>query len=414
MIRHLLTAAVIATASAGTAAAQSTLETLGQMKTTGVKEITFIEQGGANADAIRETLDRINLPSGFKIELYAVVPDARHMAVGPQGIAVFVGTRKNDAWVVTDRNKDRVADEVKRFAQSLELALPNGPCFSKDGFLFIAEQNRVLMYPAAEFFYESPDVVAVPIVPQGKLIPVDEESYNHTARVCRIGPDDKLYITLGQPFNVPAPEKADLYERTGIGGIIRMNRDGSQREVYAYGVRNSVGMDFNPANGELWFTDNQVDGMGDNIPPGELNRQTAFGQHFGFPWYGGGSVRTNEYKGSEPPADNVMPAVEMDAHAADLGMTFYSGKMFPAQYRGGIFSAQHGSWNRTTPVGARVMVTFIDSDGTARIEPFAEGWIDENGEYLGRPVDVAQLRDGSLIVSDDLAGALYRIWYEGK
>jgi glucose/arabinose dehydrogenase len=412
MIRQLLAVAVLATASAGTAAAQSNLETLGQFKTTGVKEFTFVEQGGENAAAIRETLKAINLPSGFRIDLYAIVPDARHMAVGPQGIALFVGTRKSDAWVVTDRNKDRVADEVKRFAQSLDLTIPNGPCFSKDGFLFIAEQNRVLMYPAAEFFYESPDVVAVPIVPQGKLIPEDEESYNHTARVCRVGPDDKLYITLGQPFNVPAPEKADLYEKYGIGGIIRMNRDGSQREVYTYGVRNSVGMDFNPANGELWFTDNQVDGMGDDIPPGEINRQTAFGQHFGFPWYGGGSVRTNEYKGSEPPADIVFPAVETDAHAADLGMTFYTGKMFPAKYRGGIFSAQHGSWNRTTPVGARVMFTAVNEDGTVgETTVFADGWLNENGEYLGRPVDVAQLPDGSIVVSDDLAGAIYRISY---
>ncbi|MCI0681165.1 MAG: PQQ-dependent sugar dehydrogenase [Gemmataceae bacterium] len=412
MMKYLLAGAVVAVATAGAASAQSTLETLGQFKTTGVKEITFIEQGGENAAAIRETLKRVKLPAGFKIELYAIVPDARHMAVGPQGIAVFVGTRKNDAWVVTDRNKDRVADEVKRFAQSLELTIPNGPCFSKDGFLFIAEQNRVLMYPAAEFFYESPDVVAVPIVPQGQLIPADEESYNHTARVCRIGPDDKLYITIGQPFNVPAPEKAELYQKHGLGGIIRMNRDGSQREVYTYGVRNSVGMDFNPANGELWFNDNQVDGMGDNIPPGELNRQTAFGQHFGFPWYGGGSVRTNEYKDSEPPADIVFPAVEMEAHAADLGMTFYTGKMFPAKYRGGIFSAEHGSWNRTTPVGARVMFTSVNDDGTVgETMVFADGWIDENQEYLGRPVDIAQLRDGSLLVSDDLAGAIYRISY---
>ena len=416
MLRQLsgaaLLAALLSAGAAGSAAAQSNLETVGQMKTTGVKEFTFVEQGGTYAAAIRETLKRIQLPPGFKIELYAVVPDARHMAVGPQGVAVFVGTRKNDAWVVTDRNKDRVADEVKRFAQSLELTVPNGPCFSKDGFLYVAEQNRVIMYPAAEFFYEGPDMVAVPIVPQGKLIPVDEESYNHTARVCRIGPDDKLYISLGQPFNVFAPEKAELYDKTGIGGIIRMNRDGTGREVYTYGVRNSVGMDFNPANGELWFTDNQVDGMGDDIPPGELNRQTAFGQHFGFPWYGGGSVRTNEYKGSEPPADHVLPEVEMDAHAADLGMTFYSGKMFPAQYRGGIFSAQHGSWNRTTPIGARVMFTSVNDDGSVgETTVFADGWIDENGEYLGRPVDIAQLRDGSILVSDDLAGAIYRIYY---
>lgn len=402
-------AAMFATSGA---MAQSNLEKLGQFKTTGVKDFTVIEQGGTYADGIRKTLERITLPPGFKIELYAVVPDARHMAVGPQGIVTFVGTRKTDVWSVTDRNKDRVADEVKRFAPSIDFTIPNGPCFSKDGFLFIAEQNRVLVYPAAEFFYESPDVAAFEVVPQGQLIPVDEESYNHTARVCKIGPDGKLYISLGQPFNVSPPAKLALYNQVGIGGMIRLNTDGSGREVYTYGIRNSVGHDFNPANGELWFTDNQVDGMGDDIPPGEINRQTAMGQNFGFPWYGGGSTRTNEYKDDKPPADIVMPAVETIAHAADLGMMFYTGRMFPAQYRGGIFSAQHGSWNRTTPVGARVMFTSVNEDGSAGTTvPFAEGWIDENGEYLGRPVDVAPLRDGSILVSDDLAGALYRISY---
>ena len=415
MKRLLLCSAVaLGLATAGPAEAQTNLERLGQFRTTGVTEFEVIEQGGQNAEAIRRILERIDLPQGFKIDLYAVVPDARHIAVGPQGVVTFVGTRKTDVWAVTDRNKDRVADEVKRFAPSLDLMIPNGPCFSRDGFLFIAEQNRVLMYPAAEFFYESPDVVAVPIVPQGELIPVDEESFNHTARVCRIGPDDKLYISLGQPFNVSPPEKMELYDRTGIGGIIRMNRDGTDREVFSYGVRNSVGMDFNPNNGELWFTDNQVDGMGDLIPPGELNRQTEMGQHFGFPWYGGGGTRTNEYKGTEPPADLVFPVVEMDAHAADLGMTFYTGRQFPAMYRGGVFVAQHGSWNRTDPIGARVMFTAVNDDGSVgETKVFADGWLDEEtGEYLGRPVDVAQLQDGSILVSDDLVGAIYRISYE--
>ncbi|MCB2135514.1 MAG: PQQ-dependent sugar dehydrogenase [Rhodobacteraceae bacterium] len=410
-----LTATAVAALMAGAAFAQGALPDnlakLGAFKTTGVTEFTVIEQGGDYAEAIKATLKGISLPEGFKIELYAIVPDARHMAVGPQGIVTFVGTRKTEVWAVTDRNKDRVADEVKNFAPSLPKAIPNGPCFTDDGFLIIAEQNRVLLYPAAEFFYESPDVVAVPIVPGGELIPVDEESYNHTARVCDIGPDGKLYISLGQPFNVAPAEKLDLYRKVGIGGIIRMNIDGTGREVYTYGVRNSVGHDHDPVTGDLWFTDNQVDGMGDDIPPGELNHQTAAGQHFGHPWYGGGTVRTNEYASEEPPADIVMPAVEMTAHAADLGMHFYQGNMFPAKYKNAIFSAQHGSWNRTTPVGARVMVTFIDGDGNAASEPFAEGWIDANGEYLGRPVDVTELRDGSLLVSDDLAGAIYRISY---
>lgn len=412
VFRTLMLASAVFGGTAVLAHAQADLERLSSFKTTDNPQFTVIDQSGPNADAIRNTLERIDLPAGFKIELYAIVPDARHMAVGPQGIVTFVGTRKTEVWAVTDRDKDRVADEVKNFAPSLAKAIPNGPCFSKDGFLYLAEQNRVLLFPAAEFFYESPDVAAFAVVKQGELIPQEAESYNHTARVCRVGPDGKLYISLGQPLNVAAPEDLDRNTKWGIGGIIRLNTDGTGREVYTYGVRNSVGHDFHPVTGELWFTDNQVDGMGDDIPPGELNRQTAAGQHFGHPWYGGGDVRTNEYKNEEVPVEVVMPAVETIAHAADLGMTFYSGDMFPAKYRNAIFSAQHGSWNRTEPVGARVMVTFIDDEGNAKMEPFAEGWKDENGEYLGRPVDVAQLRDGSLLVSDDLAGALYRISYE--
>jgi glucose/arabinose dehydrogenase len=391
------------------------LEKLMSFQSTGTTEPKPIPQEGRRADAIRRNLEKVKLPQGFKIDLYALVPDARHMAVGPSTGVVFVGTRKNNVYVVTDRDKDRVADEVKQFAPSVDFKIPNGVCFSRDGLLYVAEQNRVLQFPAAEFFYEGPDVAAFVVTKQGDLIPPTEESYNHTARVCRIGPDNKLYIALGQPFNVPPKDKMDLYKRTGIGGIIRMDQDGKNREVYATGIRNSVGMDFNPADKSLWFTDNQVDGMGDDQPPGELNRATQMGQNFGFPYYGGGTVRTVEYKDDPVPAGVVNPQVEMTPHAADLGMTFYSGKMFPQTYQGGVFSAQHGSWNRTKPVGARVMFIPAKQDGTAA-EPqvFAEGWLTENGEYLGRPVDVAMLPDGSLLVSDDTAGAVYRISYEGR
>lgn len=408
--------AVIALSLSGLLKADDTLKKLGNFQTTGTTEFTVVDQKSSSADAIRKTLEKIKLPKGFRIELYALVPDARHMAVGPQGIVTFVGTRKTEVWAVTDRDKDRVADEVKNFAPSLAKAIPNGPCFSPEGVLYIAEQNRVLAYPAAEFFYESPDVVASEVIPGGELVPSQFESYNHTARVCDIGPDGKLYISLGQPYNVTPKEHLQVFEEEGIGGIIRVNQDGTEREVYTLGVRNSVGQDFHPKTGELWFTDNQVDGMGDDIPPGEINRQTAMGQHFGFPWYGGGGVRTNEYKDDEVPADTVMPVAETVAHAADLGMMFYTGSMFPGEYRSGIFSAQHGSWNRTEPVGARVMFTPVDAEGnvTGEPKPFAEGWLDQNGEYLGRPVDVAQLRDGSLLVSDDLAGAIYRISYGGS
>jgi glucose/arabinose dehydrogenase len=389
------------------------MEKLQGFRATGTGDIPLVPQGGAKAEAVKRNLAKVKLPQGFKIDLYALVPDARAIAVGPQGIVTFVGTRKSQVYAVTDRAKSGTAEEVKPFAPTLQMSVPNGVCFSKDGFLYIAERNRVLVFPAAEFFYEGGDVAVAEVVKQGELIPKAEESFNHTARMCRVGPDDKLYITLGQPFNVPAAAKADLYNQWGIGGIVRMSREGKDREVFARGVRNSVGMDFNPKDGSLWFTDNQVDGMGDNIPPGELNRANQAGLNFGFPWYGGGKVRTVEYKDQNPPKDVVFPQVEMDAHAADLGMTFYAGTMFPQRYRNGIFSAQHGSWNRTTPIGARVMFTSLKEDGTAdKTEVFAEGWLQPNGEYLGRPMDVAVLRDGSLLVSDDFVGALYRISYQ--
>jgi glucose/arabinose dehydrogenase len=395
--------------------ADDAVETLGNMHKTAPIDWPSIPQTGPKADAVKQVLTKIKLPPGFHIALYALVPDARHMAVGPQGVVTFVGTRKTKIYAVTDRARSGVAEEVKEFAPSIPKNLPNGPCFSRDGFLYVVEQNRVLQYPAAEFFYESPDVAVGVVVPEGQLIPASEESFNHTARECRIGPDNKLYIQMGQPFNVPPKEKLDLFKKWGIGGIIRMDQDGKNREVYATGLRNPVGMDFNPKDKTLWSNDNQVDGMGDDIPPGEMDHITKMGQNFGFPWYGGGHTRTNEYKSETPPADVVFPEVEQVAHAADLGLTFYTGSMFPKKYQGAIFSTQHGSWNRTVPVGARVMVTFLKDDGhvAGPSTPFAEGW-NENGHYLGRPVDVAVSWDGSLLVSDDLVGAIYRITYDGQ
>ena len=393
------------------------LEKLGNFQQTGTVEPAHIPQTGPKADAIKKNLAKIKLPKGFHIGLYALVPDARHIAVGPQGVVTFVGTRKSKIWAVTDRSRTGAEGgvEVKEFAPSLPKRLPNGPCFSPDGFLYVVEQNRILKYAAAEFFYEGQDVAVDVVVPEGELIPKSEESFNHTARECRIGPDGKLYVQLGQPYNVPTKEKADLFRKVGMGGIIRMDQTGKNREIYSTGLRNPEGLDFNPKDKSLWSNDNQVDGMGDDIPPGEMNRIDKAGEQFGFPWYGGGHTRTNEFKAETPPADVVFPEVEQVAHAADLGLSFYTGDQFPAKYKGAIFSTQHGSWNRTVPVGARLMVTFLKDDGhvAGPSIPFAEGWND-NGHYLGRPVDVQQYWDGSLLVSDDLVGAVYRIWYDGK
>jgi glucose/arabinose dehydrogenase len=412
--RLFASTAALMLASIGVAQAQDNMQKLENMQTTGTGSDAFqyVPQDDENAAQLRKNLEKIKLADGFKINLYAVVPDARHMAVGPQGIVTFVGTRKDAVWAVTDRNKDGTADEVKRFAPSLDFAIPNGVCFSKDGFLYIAERNRVRTFPAAEFFYESPDVAVGDVVKEGELIPGADESFNHTARVCAVGPDKKIYIQIGQPFNVPPPEKQEEFKKTGIGGIIRMDQNGANREIFADGLRNPVGFDFDPATGDLWTNDNQVDGMGDDTPPGELNRITEMGQNFGFPWYGGGKVRTEEYKNSEPPANAVFPVVETAAHAADLGMVFYTGNKFPERYKRGVFTTQHGSWNRTVPVGARVLFTPLNEDGTAgEQEEFAAGWLTSDGEYIGRPTALAQLRDGSLLVSDDFAGAIYRISY---
>jgi glucose/arabinose dehydrogenase len=387
---------------AGTSAlAQQTLEKLKQMRVaTTDLNIPVVPQGGANAAAIRENLKRIKMPEGFKIDLFAIVPDARHMAVGPSTNMLFVGTRKTSVYAVTDRNSDNIADEVKSFAPGLNFKVPNGVCWTKDGFLIVAEHNRVLNFPAAEFFYEGPDVAVIEVQAQGKLIPPEEESYNHGARTCRVGDDGQLYITLGQPFNVQPKDKVALYEQIGIGGMVRMNPfDGSKKEVVARGVRNSVGMDINPKDKTVWFTDNQTDGMGDDTPPGELNRITK---------------TAPDLKDMKAPAAWTKPQIEFPAHQAQLGMTFYNGKQFPAAYQGGIFVAAHGSWNRTKASGGLINFVSLKADGSAdKSTVFAEGFLDsETGSYRGRPVDVAVWKDGSLLVSDDYAGAIYRISYK--
>jgi glucose/arabinose dehydrogenase len=427
-LNKMLTALIVAGigSSVGTLAlAQSgsdNLSTLKQMKVaTTDLNIPVVPQEGKNADAIRANLKHVKMPAGFKIELYAVVPDARHMAVAPSTNMLFVGTRKTKVWAVTDRNGDGTADEVKAFAPSLNFKNPNGVCWTKDGFLIVAEHNRVLNFPAAEFFYEGPDVAVIEVVPQGKLIPVEEESYNHGARTCRVDDNNQLYVTLGQPYNVQPANKVELYEKLGIGGVVRLDAfDGSKREVVARGVRNSVGIEIDPKTKTVWFTDNQTDGMGDDTPPGELNRITkAGGEHFGYPYIHGNNVQiagtsaAPDLKDMKAPAVWTKPQVEFPAHQAQLGLTFYSGKQFPAKYQGGIFVASHGSWNRKTASGGLINFVPIRADGTAGpSEVFADGFLNpETGIYRGRPVDVAQMKDGSLLISDDYVGAIYRVTY---
>jgi glucose/arabinose dehydrogenase/cytochrome c553 len=236
-------------------------------------------------------------------------------------------------------------------------------------------------------------------VAQGELIPAEEESFNHTARVCRVGPDGKLYISLGQPYNVQPVEKVEMYDEIGIGGIIRINTDGTGREVFTRGVRNSVGHDFNPANGDLWFTDNQVDGMGDDIPPGELNRQTAAGQHFGFPWTNS-RVEIPDFKDVPRPegVEFIEPQLELTAHAADLGMSFYGAT--PSRRSTTAASSGRSTARGTGPRRgrARDVHSARRERRRAGTEVFADGWLnEETGEYRGRPMDIAFLPDGSML-----------------
>ena len=418
----LATAVFLAFAGTGFAKDEN-LEKISAMKNTNTDmNIKTVDQGGKNADAIKANLKKIKLPEGFKIELYAIVPDARYMAVAPSTNMLFVGTRKTTVWAVTDRNNDNVADEVKPFAPSIKFSNPNGVCWTKDGFLIVTESNRVLNFPAAEYFYEGPDVAVITVVPEGGLIPVEEQSYNHTGRVCRVAGDGKLYITLGQPYNVQPKDKIDLYNKTGIGGVIRLDPfNGSGKEVYAMGMRNPAGIEIDADGKTIWTTDNQVDGLGNDVPPGELNKLTKAGQHFGFPYWNGkfkvaGSGAAPDLKDMKEPAGAVFPQVEFPAHQAQLGLTRYTGKAFPKKFQGGLFVASHGSWNRTEPSGYLINYVPIGSDGNAgKSEVFADGFLDPvSKRAMGRPVDVANLPDGSILVSDDYAGAIYRISYAGN
>ena len=371
------------------------------------------------AAAARAVLPHLRLPPGFQIEPFAMVPGARHLAVSPSGTQLVVGSRQDRVWQVRERGPaDR---EVRLVAPELSWRLPNGVCWGADGTLFVAELNRVLALPRAESLSDDDRVSAVAVVPQGQLVPPEEATANHGARVCRVDAQGRLYLALGQPYNVQPRGKVALYERLGIGGIIRMDgRDGSRREVLAVGIRNSVGLTLQPGSQTVWFTDNQTDRLGDDTPPGELNRITQPApEHFGYPWFQGRDVRiagsavAPDLADLPPPPRWTRPQAEFPAHQAQLGLSFYTGQQFPPEYRGGLFVAAHGSWNRSQPTGALVQFVPLRPDGSAGTpQVFAEGWLDPaTGRYRGRPVDVAVWRDGSLLVSDDAAGVVWRIHY---
>ena len=351
----------------------------------------------------KPALDRIKLPPGFQIEVFAEgVKDARSMALGEErlpggGGTLFVGTRTAGA-VYAIRHDGRKATEVFTLASGLNM--PNGVAV-KDGALYVAEVSRVVRFDNAEV--KLPEA-AKPVVVYDKY-PTDR---HHGWKYLRFGPDGWLYLNIGAPCNIcePGPPYAS---------ISRLKPDGSATEVFASGVRNSVGFDWHPATKELWFTDNGRDMLGDDVPPDELNHAPRAGMHFGYPYCHGGDVPDPEFGKKRTCSEFTPPALRLGAHVASLGARFYTGSMFPPEYRNRLFIAEHGSWNRSKKSGYRVMQATLEGGRVVDHRVFAEGFLDvPSDKAWGRPVDVLVMPDGALLVSDDQVGAIYRISYRGK
>jgi glucose/arabinose dehydrogenase len=342
------------------------------------------------------TVTNIQLPPGFEMTVFADdVPNARSLALSPDG-TLFVGTRtEGKIYAVLDSNRDFRADRVVTIVKDLKM--PNGVAF-RDGALYVAEIHRILKFPDIEKTLDNPPA---PLVVTTNY-PGDE---HHGWKFIRFGPDGKLYVPVGAPCNICDPTN-QIYST-----ITRIDVNSETPEIFARGVRNTVGFDWHPQTKELWFTDNGRDELGEEVPPDELNHAPREGMHFGFPYFHGKGIADPEFGAGKTPGDYELPALELGPHVAALGMRFYSGTMFPEQYRGGIFIAEHGSWNRKAPIGYRVMFVKMQDGRPISYDVFAEGWL-KGPVAWGRPVDVLQMPDGSLLVSDDKAGKIYRITYQ--
>ncbi|HEY0744868.1 MAG TPA: sorbosone dehydrogenase family protein [Chryseosolibacter sp.] len=342
-------------------------------------------------------LSTIKLPEGFKIDVFAEVENARSLAISSEG-TVFVGNRDKDkVYAVKDTDGDFKADKKWIVADSLNM--PNGVAF-KDGDLYVAEMTRILKFPGIESTLNNPGKPQV-------ICEAFPEQDGHGWKYIAFGPDGKLYVPVGAPCNICEP-KEDIY-----ASITRMNADGSGREVFAKGVRNTVGFTWHPETSELWFTDNGRDMMGDEIPNCELNLASKQGMHFGYPYCHEGSVKDPDFGNKRPCSDFVAPVEKLGPHVAPLGLKFYTGSMFPESYKNKLIVARHGSWNRSKKIGQDLVMVNIKDNKSEGFEVFASGWLnDAEQKVWGRPVDVLTLKDGSMLVSDDYANVIYRISYE--
>jgi glucose/arabinose dehydrogenase len=345
----------------------------------------------ATAEKVAGVVDKLTVSKGFKLEVYASgIANARSLRIGDKG-TVFVGSRLLDkVSAVVDKGGKK---EVKVVASGLYR--PNGLAF-KDGTLYIAELSKISKIEKVEDNLDSP---GKPTVIYDNL-PKDEA---HGWKFIGIGPDNKLYIPVGQPCNNCLPPETH-------GQIRRINLDGSGMEVIAKGVRNTVGFDWHPVSKELYFTDNGRDWASEDVPEDELNRITKVGEHFGSPFCYQGDFPDPEFGWGRSCSEFTPPVAKMGPHSASLGMRFYTGSMFPAKYKNAIFVARHGSWNRSKKFGGDIVAVHLNKDGTVKnIEPIITGFIGPDNNYIGRPVDVQMMKDGSLLISDDFNGAIYRL-----
>lgn len=356
---------------------------------------------GSYPGDVSDSLDELIMPEGFSISIYTSgVPNARSMVMSPDGI-LFVGTRQaGKVYAVLDENSDSKADRVITIAEDLEM--PNGVAF-RDGSLYVAEVSRILRYDHIEERLENP--------PKPVVINDNYPTEGHHGwKYIDFGPDGKLYVPVGAPCNICESED-EIF-----ASITRINPDGSGREIVAHGVRNTVGFTWHPETGDLWFTDNNRDWMGDDTPPGELNHLTEAGQHFGYPYLHGNDIWDPDFgeKGQSMNVNFQTPAQLLGPHVAPLGVKFYTGSMFPNEYQNQIFIAEHGSWNRSKKIGYRITLVRMEDGQPVSYEPFIEGWLREDESVWGRPVALLQHSDGSLLISDDQSGTIYRLTYNKK
>ena len=341
-------------------------------------------------------VDKLKVPAGFKVEVWAEgVPEARSLAVGDKG-TVFVGNRINsNVYAIVDKGGKR---EVKTLLKGL--ASPNGVLFSK-GTLFVAEKNRITRYDGIEANLDNPPAPKV-------VIDGLPEQAGHFWKVMAMGPDGKIYFNIGSPGNIVMPNYIQA-------SIVRVNLSDGKLERYAQGVRNSVGMAFNPKTKQLWFTSNNRDWLDEDKPSDILSVVKRKDENFGYPFCHEGDIPDPDFGKFGPCSEFTPPALKLGPHIAPLGMRFYTGKMFPAEYQNTMFIAQHGSWNKATKIGYNVINVSVDAKGKVTSKPFLEGFLTDakaDPPMWGRPVDVQELHDGSLLVSDDYNGIIYRVSYK--